>query len=400
MTATERTDGSDHAAGVCPNCERDSLEIFYRQDAIPVNSCILFDSSHEAREYPKGDMRLGVCPSCGFVSNTAFDPRLTEYSGRYEETQGFSATFNTFHEDLARRLIDRYSLHGKDLLEIGCGKGEFLSLLCALGGNRGTGFDPGFDDTREQSAPDRDLTFVKDFFSSRYDDCAADFVACKMTLEHIARPKEFLRMIRESVRWNPGAIVFFQVPEATRILGTCALEDVYYEHCSYFSPGSLRYLFESTGFEVLSERVEYDGQYLTIEAAPIDVDPDQASVPRDLETMRAHAEGFMDRAREKRDEWLARVREGDPRRVVLWGSGSKAVAFLALLDREIPVEYVVDINPHRQGSFMAGTGQRIVAPEYLRQYRPDTVTLMNPVYRGEVGKTLRELGLAPELVAL
>jgi len=400
MTATERTDRSDHAAGECPNCERDSLEIFYRQDAIPVNSCILFDSSNEAREYPKGDMRMGVCPSCGFVSNTAFDPRLTEYSGRYEETQGFSATFNTFHGDLARRLIDRYSLHGKDLLEIGCGKGEFLSLLCALGGNRGTGFDPGFDDTREQSAPDRDLTFVKDFFSSRYDDCAADFVVCKMTLEHIARPKEFLRMIRESVRWNPGAIVFFQVPEATRILGTCALEDVYYEHCSYFSPGSLRYLFESTGFEVLSERIEYDGQYLTIEAAPIDADADQASVPQDLETMRAYADGFMDRAREKRNEWLARVRKGDPRRVVLWGSGSKAVAFLSLLDREIPVEYVVDINPHRQGSFMAGTGQRIVAPEYLRQYRPDTVTLMNPVYRGEVGKTLRELGLDPELVAL
>ena len=103
MTATERTDRSDHAAGECPNCERDSLEIFYRQDAIPVNSCILFDSSNEAREYPKGDMRMGVCPSCGFVSNTAFDPRLTEYSGRYEETRGspqHSTHFmETWHDD-------------------------------------------------------------------------------------------------------------------------------------------------------------------------------------------------------------------------------------------------------------------------------------------------------------
>ncbi|MCG6868902.1 MAG: class I SAM-dependent methyltransferase [Gammaproteobacteria bacterium] len=402
MTVTQRRERRDHPAGECPNCERSRLEVFYQQDAIPVNSCILFDSSAQAREYPKGDMKLGICPTCGFVSNTAFDPRLTEYSGRYEETQGFSATFNTFHEDLARRLIERYSLHGNDILEIGCGKGEFLSLLCTLGGNRGTGFDPGFDDAREQSAPEKDLYFVKDFFSARTGGCSADFVVCKMTLEHIARPKEFLSMIREAVVWKPGAVVFFQVPEATRILRTCALEDIYYEHCSYFSPGSLRYLFESTGFEVLSEHIEYDGQYLTIEARPTATDavPESARAPEDLETLRAYADGFMDRARDKRVQWLARVREGDPGKIVLWGSGSKAVAFLSLLDREIPVEYVVDINPHRQGSFMAGTGQRIVAPEYLQEYRPDTVTLMNPVYRGEVGRKLSEMGLEPELIAL
>ena len=79
----------------------------------------------------------------GFIANLAFNPALTEYSARYEETQGFSPTFNAFHRALAERLIARYDLHGKDIVEIGCGKGEFLMLLCELGGNRGVGFDPG-----------------------------------------------------------------------------------------------------------------------------------------------------------------------------------------------------------------------------------------------------------------
>ena len=43
-------------------------------------------------------------------------------------------------------LIRRYDLRGKEVIEIGCGKGEFLSLLCEVGDNRGVGFDPADDD--------------------------------------------------------------------------------------------------------------------------------------------------------------------------------------------------------------------------------------------------------------
>jgi len=63
---------------------------------------------------------------------------------RCEETQGFSPFFRAWHEGLAQRLIDRYSLRAKKIIEIGCGKGEFLALLCDLGHNRGIGFDPAY----------------------------------------------------------------------------------------------------------------------------------------------------------------------------------------------------------------------------------------------------------------
>jgi hypothetical protein len=68
------------------------------------------------------------------------------------------------------------------------------------------------------------------------------------------------------------------------------------------------------------------------------------------------------------------------------------------LEREVP--YVVDINPHKQGAFMPGTGQQVVGPESLVEFQPDTVILMNPVYRDEVSRQLVSLGLAPELVCV
>ena len=87
---------------------------------------------------------LAFRPACGFISNVAFDPSLQEYSSGYEATQSFSPTFNAFAHRLARQLVDQYDLHGKEIIEIGCGQGEFLTTLCELGDNRGVGFDPAY----------------------------------------------------------------------------------------------------------------------------------------------------------------------------------------------------------------------------------------------------------------
>jgi hypothetical protein len=64
------------------------------------------------------------------------------------------------------------------------------------------------------------------------------------------------------------------------------------------------------------------------------------------------------------------------------------------------VSHVVDINPHRQGRFMVGTGHPIVGPAALREVEPTTVVVMNPIYSGEVADLLAGLGLRPELLTL
>lgn len=60
-------------------------------------------------------------------------------------------------------------------------------------------------------------------------------------------------------------------------------------------------------------------------------------------------------------------------RIVLWGAGAKGVTFLNTQKAGRQIEYVVDINPRKQGMYVAGTGQRIVAPEFLSKYRPETI---------------------------
>ncbi|MDS4028144.1 MAG: class I SAM-dependent methyltransferase [Candidatus Contendobacter sp.] len=387
----------------CPSCSAQGMRVFHRQELIPTNSCILLGSREEALAYPCGRIELAFCSTCGFISNMAFDPKLTEYSGRYEETQGFSETFNAFHRDLAQRLIDRYQLRDKDILEIGCGKGEFLLLLAELGNNRGVGFDPAYREERVLGKTVNQVRFIKDFYSEQYADYHADFVCCKMTLEHIHPTAEFIGTVRRAVGNRSEVLVFFQIPEVTRILRDCAFEDIYYEHCSYFSPGSLARLFRLNGFDVLRLETEYADQYLTIEARPARCTP-SPSLPKenDLSQLANYVDEFPAKYETKLATWRRIIGEAAARhrRIVLWGSGSKAVSFLTTLQVDEHIEYAIDINPHRQGYFMPATGQRIAAPSFLREYRPDVVIVMNAVYRDEIARDLSAMQLQPEVLAL
>ncbi|MEM7204641.1 MAG: hypothetical protein AAF628_30565 [Planctomycetota bacterium] len=122
----------------------------------------------------------------------------------------------------------------------------------------------------------------------------------------------------------------------------------------------------------------------------------------DLPRLRQLVDEFETKLAEKMTFWRGFFAECRSRgeRTVLWGSGSKAVAFLNDLGLSDEVGYVTDINPHRHGMFMPGTGHEIVPTEELKNYRPDVVVAMNPVYVDEIRGSLEQMGLSPRLLAV
>jgi hypothetical protein len=385
---------------VCMSCGEKNGTLFYELMGIPVHSVLLMPKMDIAINYPRGDIKLSFCRSCGFISNVAFDPGKHEYSSKYEETQGFSNTFNTFSRRLAMDLIERFDLRNKDIIEIGCGKGEFLTLLCELGDNRGIGFDPAYIKERDHSLIKDRVTFIKDFYSVKYTGYSGDFICCKMTLEHIQKTSEFVSTIRGSLRDRPDTVVFFQVPDASRILEELAFWDIYYEHCSYFTCGSLARLFRACGFDIIDLWRDFDDQYIMI-AARLGGGKviNSFKCEENIEDLSKTVESFATAQVDGLRSWKERLRNNKEKglRTVLWGGGSKAVAFLTTLNIVDEIEYVVDINPYKHGTFMAGSGQEIVAPAFLKTYRPDVVIVMNPVYHAEIGEECRIMGLSSEI---
>jgi SAM-dependent methyltransferase len=376
---------------------------FYGVRDVPVNSCMLMPTQREALSFPRGDVVLGFCRRCGFISNLAFDPGAPEYSPRYEDQQCYSSRFNVFTESLARRLIDRYDLRGKVILEIGCGKGDFLATMCQLGGNRGIGIDPACRSDRLDSRAAEKIMFVQDFYAEHHGHYRGDLVCCRHTLEHIPNVAEFLSIVRRSLQGAPETPVFFEVPDAHRVLHEIAFWDIYYEHCSYFTLGSLARLFRACDFEILDLGTEFDNQYLLIEARTARTTATmRLAEENDPEETAQSVSHFARGHRESLDSWRTALRAARDaqKRIVLWGSGSKAVAFLTTLAVQDEVEFVVDINPHRQGKYLPGSGHMIVAPESLRNHMPDLVIVMNPAYCEEVRTHCADMGVAAKIVAV
>lgn len=374
------------------------MEAFYQADNIPSHSCVLMKDRAQAVGYPRGDLLLGFCRRCGFIQNVRFDPGVVDYTQQYEETQAFSPRFRAFAEELVETLIARHDLRNKHVFEVGCGKGEFLVAIAERGNNSGTGIDPGYVPERTDSPAAERLEFIRDYYSDRYSHLTGDLVATRHTLEHIAPVGEFMGMLRRSVAKTDGARLFVEVPDVRRVLTERAFWDVYYEHSSYFSLGSLGRLMRAHGFTVTRLELGFDDQYLLADGR---LDGDAAGVGSGVEeSVRELGTDVIDfgmSAEKAVRNWRDSIRQthGAGQRVVLWGGGSKAVAFLAALGLHDEIDYVVDINPYKQGMFIPGTGQEVVGPHFLREYGPDRVIIMNPIYRNEITADLESMGLAP-----
>ncbi len=385
----------------CPACRGTNIELIATETDIPVNSCLLLESRDEAEQFPRGDMALSLCLSCGFCFNADFDSSRSEYSARYEETQGYSPRFVQFARDLASRWVEKYDLVGRTVLEIGCGSmGEFLQFMVDAGAGHAIGIDPALNVERINRHDSERFEWIPDFYSEKYSGLKADAVVCRHTLEHIGPVRDFMEMVRRAMGDNSDSIVLFELPDVRRVLEEVAFWDVYYEHCSYFSLGSLARLFRATGFEVLHLELDYDDQYIVIEARPSTIPAAGRPLPveDDLRELTSAAANYRDRYLSLLDEWgrelSAQTAAGH--RSVIWGAGSKGVSFLTNLDTD-DIEYAVDINPTKHGFFMAGTGQEIVGPEFLSDYRPELVVAMNSVYLEEIRADLDRLGVEVRL---
>lgn len=388
---------------ICKSCASADIFEFHRLSDVPVNSCLLFAAREDARNYPRGEIVLGFCRQCGFISNLRFDSALARYTEGYEEQQSFSPRFNQFARELATNLIERHNVRGKTVVEVGCGKGDFLLLLSELGHNRGIGIDPTYVPGRQGGPASERVTFIRDFYSERYAQHAGDMIVCRHALEHIPDTAALMQTVRRSIGENTDTVVFFELPDVERVLRECAFWDIYYEHCSYFTLGSLARLFRKTGFEVTNLEKAFDGQYLLIDAKP--TNHNHAQPLRNEETVEdlsKEVARFQSNYEQVVRRWKDKVRSirDAGKQGVIWGSSSKCVAFLNTIGITDEIEYIVDINPHRQGKYLPGSGKLIVPPSFLRDYRPDVVIAMNPIYLDEIRKDLNSLGLNPELVAV
>lgn len=382
----------------CPICASGDTLAFLQRAAVPVHQNRVFGSRELARAGMQGELRMRICRGCGFVFNQAFDAGRLQYEQDYDNTQSHSGVFDSYLDQRVEDLVLREGVRNLSVVEVGCGKGHFLRKLVAYpgSGNRGLGFDPSY--LGPLSDLDGRLQFERCFYDARCADSPADVVVCRHVIEHVASPLALLRDVRAALDRRPDARVFFETPCVDWILRNQVVWDFFYEHCSLFSAGSMRLAFESAGFEVLQTSHVFGGQYLWLEARPA-LQAMAMALP-DASALVGRAQAFGAGELSLVQDWLRRIdawQLDGP--IAVWGAGAKGVTFVNLVDPQASrIDCLVDVNPAKQGGFVAGSGHGIIAPTDLAHRGIATVVLMNTNYRQEVRQTLDTMGSKARLI--
>lgn len=377
----------------CPLCKSLNLSMFLERSAVPVHQNLLMKSRQQARSVVRGDLEMVSCSDCGFVFNAAFDPELLSYGESYDNNQGFSSSFQHHLDDLISMLINEKGVSSKRIVEVGCGQGQFLQRLVNEGDNRGVGFDPSY--TGPAELQDGAIRFESRYYDESCTDVAADVVICRHVIEHVPDPVALLKSIRAAIGSQSSAKVYFETPCVDWILRNEVVWDFFYEHCSLFTKNSLSTAFQLAGFRVDEVKHVFGDQYLWLEATAVASD-----VVFDSDEIPALVKQYAGTEQQLSQNWKQRIAsltvDGG---VALWGAGAKGSTFASLIDPECElINCLVDLNPNKQGKFVAGSGHEIIDPASLGERGVRNVVLMNPNYRQENEMILNNAGLAVNLI--
>lgn len=369
----------------CPVCSSNNLREIVILKHIPVHIGTFYATLEEAQAAQKGSLRLMGCLACGHAFNQCFSPDLIAYDTDYDNSLFFSEYFRGFAQQVCKRLSLNYDFAGKRILEIGCGFGDFLHLLCDLNGAAGVGYDPSLPVSTRNTER---IRFIKDALNPKKDQDSYDGIVCRHVLEHLVDPAALAADIAVAASRKPQTVVYLEVPNFDYTLRETAVWDLIYEHCQYFTASSFTYLMKQAGFETLDLYETFGGQYLAgefhwIGNSKVDIGNE---IPWEAIWNR-----FSTAATEKINTWRKGVKEMGPS--AAWGAGAKGVSFLFHVDDIQSIPWIVDINPRKEGLFVPCSGQQVISSNGLISRPVENIFLMNRIYYSEVENLVRKIGL-------
>lgn len=328
-----------------------------------------------------GNLQLRRNLLTNFIENAAFDPSIIKYDKNYHNSQGCSEVFR-WHLDAMMSVLNKHFKLGAKLVEVGCGKGEFLEILNRSGRYHVTGYDSSYEGENSN---------IKARYLTDADRIEADGVILRHVLEHVQQPHLFLRTLHNIFGDVP---IYVEVPRSEWILETKAFFDITYEHVNYFSEYSLSALF---GHQCIAKDAVFGGQYQYIISSLGDLNDDFSKTYEDSNSWEALN---FDQLFPTIEDSLTRI-EGqlhEEGRIFVWGGATKGCLFLyhcmRLRRLEGRFSMVVDINPSKWGKWMPGSAVPIGNQFQLYQKlgKHDTIIIVNPNYQSEICAELSSHG--------
>jgi 2-polyprenyl-3-methyl-5-hydroxy-6-metoxy-1,4-benzoquinol methylase len=327
-------------------------------------------TKEELADDVSSNLQVCQCSECGLVQ---LGNEPVPYYKDVIRASAFSEDMKAFRIKQFSSWAQTYQLVGSNILEVGCGRGEYLSLMNMVGMHA-----YGLENSKKsvQDCIDQGLQVFQGYFDHDFIKINAspfDGFMCLNFMEHWPNPKATLRGIRENLAI--GAVGFVEVPNFDMIIEKGLYSEFISDHLLYFTQDTLISTLQTNGFEVLECKPVWQDYILS------------ATVRKRSRTNLDFLNNIRLDISAQLNQYINKFPSGN---VAVWGAGHQALAVLALADLGNKIAYVVDSAPFKQGRYTPATHIPIVSPEQLVENPIGAIIIMAASYSDEVARLIRK----------
>ena len=316
------------------------------------------------------NLEIFQCTKCGLVQHN-LEP--VSYYREVIRAVAFSKEMGDFRIGQLRDWIERNHLQDKRLLEVGCGKGEYLDLLVAAGATKLAGIESSSESVAAARSRGYEIYsgYLDSQFTASYDFKFDGFTIFSF-LEHWPDPNQGLALLHACL--SEGARGLVEVPNFDLILEKGLYSEFTTDHIFYFNEKTFSFLLEKNGFEVAGIKSVWHDYILSAEVRKkplLDV---------------SNFLTIQEKIKSQLNEFISQFQS---KSVAIWGAGHQALAVIAMAKIAPNIKYVLDSAPFKQGRYTPATHLPIVPPTFLLSDPPQAVIVMAAGYSDEILRDIR-----------
>lgn len=315
-------------------------------------------------------LNLCQCPKCGLVQ---FDCLPVNYYKDVIRSGGYSTTMIELRRRQYHHLIDAYSLYEKKFIEIGCGQGEFLSVLSEFNVKVF-----GIENKEElvRIAKERGLSVEKDFMlngNTKLNGAPYDVFLSFNFLEHQPDPNGMLQGIYNNL--VEGGMGLITVPSLEYILENNGYYELLRDHLAYYTFETLEFLMNQNGFDVLEKEI------INRDTLSVIV---RKRMKLNVGSLRESYAFLCDEI----NQYINNLNQ-EGKTVAIWGASHQGFTLASTAKLGNKVKYIIDSAPFKQGKYAPGSHIPIISPYEAKNDLTDAIIIMAPGYTDEIADIIK-----------